>query len=135
MTAAQPTFEELFRSCERSALHLEMRDGYMRSDPMFLAWRAGHRDDSADTTSPGSDRFASCLPPMATVTRPVPRNHQCRRAAGAYPRSVSPHPGGTHSSMWLRGCDIQVFQAANASSPVMAATSWGILPAVWTSCL
>ncbi|MEV6590278.1 DUF6879 family protein [Streptomyces acidicola] len=36
-----PTFEELFRDCKRSAVHLEMRDGYMRSDPAFIDWTEG----------------------------------------------------------------------------------------------
>ncbi len=39
---------ELLRSCERSAVHLEMRDGYMRSDPRFAAWQQGFRYDPAD---------------------------------------------------------------------------------------
>jgi hypothetical protein len=38
-------FEALLRAAERSALHLEMRDGYMRSAPMFIAWQEGHRYD------------------------------------------------------------------------------------------
>ncbi|WP_221504831.1 DUF6879 family protein [Streptomyces eurocidicus] len=28
-----------------------MRDGYMRDDPLFVAWQAGHRDDPADRAS------------------------------------------------------------------------------------
>ncbi|MEU5427905.1 DUF6879 family protein [Streptomyces olivoreticuli] len=28
-----------------------MRDGYMRDDPLFLAWQAGRRDDPADRAS------------------------------------------------------------------------------------
>lgn len=39
-----PTLEERLRSCRRSAVHMEMRDGYMRSDPRFAAWQAGVRD-------------------------------------------------------------------------------------------
>ncbi|MFB9388644.1 DUF6879 family protein [Streptomyces coeruleoprunus] len=46
MTAA-PTFEELFRSAKRSAVHLEMRDGYMR-DADFEEWQAGNRFDPAE---------------------------------------------------------------------------------------
>ncbi|WKX70209.1 DUF6879 family protein [Streptomyces sp. XD-27] len=46
--AEVPTFEELFRNCRRSALHLEMRDGYMRSDPSYIAWQKGERDRAAD---------------------------------------------------------------------------------------
>jgi hypothetical protein len=46
-----PTVEQLLQSAERSAWHLEMRDGYMKSDPLFTAWQAGHRDDPADRAS------------------------------------------------------------------------------------
>ncbi len=42
---------ELLGACKRSAVHLEMRDGYMRSAPMFTAWQAGYRDDPADRSS------------------------------------------------------------------------------------
>ncbi|MFI2262350.1 DUF6879 family protein [Streptomyces tubercidicus] len=35
---AEPTFSELFKQATRSAVHLEMRDGYMRSDPRFASW-------------------------------------------------------------------------------------------------
>ena len=37
----------LLSSCERSAVHLEMRDGYSRTDPMFTGWRQGQRYDAA----------------------------------------------------------------------------------------
>ncbi|MER8067476.1 DUF6879 family protein [Streptomyces sp. NPDC094034] len=47
--AAEPAFDDLFRLAKRSAVHLEMRDGYMRSDPSFVAWRLGKRDDPADS--------------------------------------------------------------------------------------
>lgn len=40
---AEPTFSDLFRLAERSAVHLEMRDEYMRSDPSYQAWQAGER--------------------------------------------------------------------------------------------
>lgn len=43
--AEVPTFSELLAACNQSAVHLEMRDGYMRSDPMFVAWQEGHRED------------------------------------------------------------------------------------------
>jgi hypothetical protein len=45
------SIEDLLRSSERSAVHLEMRDGYMRSDPMFIDWQAGHRHDPSDRLS------------------------------------------------------------------------------------
>ncbi|WP_405772287.1 DUF6879 family protein [Streptomyces sp. NBC_01538] len=43
-----PTLEERLRGCSRSAVHLEMRDGYMRSDSRFGAWQNGLRNDPAD---------------------------------------------------------------------------------------
>ncbi|MER5297954.1 DUF6879 family protein [Streptomyces lasiicapitis] len=36
--AQEPTLEGLFRQARHSAVHLEMRDGYMRSDPEFVSW-------------------------------------------------------------------------------------------------
>jgi len=45
---AAPTLEERLRGCSRSAVHLEMRDGYMRSDSRFGAWQNGLRDNPAD---------------------------------------------------------------------------------------
>jgi hypothetical protein len=42
---------DLLRSAERSAVHLEMRDCYMRSDPMFITWHQGQRYDPADWDS------------------------------------------------------------------------------------
>ncbi|MFJ6384967.1 DUF6879 family protein [Kitasatospora sp. NPDC092039] len=46
--ALDPTrFDELLRLASRSAVHLEMRDGYMRSDPAFIQWQAGEVIDPA----------------------------------------------------------------------------------------
>lgn len=36
--ASETTFAELFAATRESAVHLEMRDGYMLDDPSFLAW-------------------------------------------------------------------------------------------------
>jgi hypothetical protein len=36
---AETSFEALFGSAKRSAVHLEMRDGYMLDDPSFIAWQ------------------------------------------------------------------------------------------------
>ncbi|MFD9816956.1 DUF6879 family protein [Streptomyces sp. NPDC059080] len=61
-----PTFEELFRGCRRSAVHLEMRDGYMRSDPAFISWTNGQAIDPAvcwrswlDTVGAATERGVS----------------------------------------------------------------------------
>lgn len=35
------TFDELFARCTRQAVHLEMRDDYTPSDPVFIDWRSG----------------------------------------------------------------------------------------------
>lgn len=41
----------LLDGCERSAVHLEMRDTYSRSDPRFAAWQRGFRYDPEDRSS------------------------------------------------------------------------------------
>ncbi|MFF1570350.1 DUF6879 family protein [Streptomyces sp. NPDC058293] len=68
MTA--PTFEELFRDCQRTAVHLEMRDAYMKSDPAFVDWQAGERLDPAE-------RWADW---HAIVTEAASRGVEVRRA-------------------------------------------------------
>jgi len=49
--AGGTTFEGLLIAAERPVLHLEIRDGYMRSDPEFVAWQQGKRYDPADKSS------------------------------------------------------------------------------------
>ncbi|HEX6686825.1 MAG TPA: hypothetical protein VF062_28930 [Candidatus Limnocylindrales bacterium] len=44
-------FTPLFRACTRSAVHLEMRDGYMRDDPWYIDWQAGIRHSPTDRAS------------------------------------------------------------------------------------
>ncbi|GAB4052704.1 DUF6879 family protein [Catellatospora paridis] len=41
--AEQPTFVDLLAACQFSAVHLEMRDGYMLDDPNYIAWSNGDR--------------------------------------------------------------------------------------------
>lgn len=49
---AEPaTLSDFLRDARESAVHLEMRDGYMRSDEDFIAWQNGHRDDPNDRNS------------------------------------------------------------------------------------
>ncbi|AXG78217.1 DUF6879 family protein [Streptomyces paludis] len=43
----QPSFAEILRGTERSAVHLEMRDAYGDNE-RFAAWRRGHRTDWSD---------------------------------------------------------------------------------------
>ncbi|MFF5776169.1 DUF6879 family protein [Streptomyces virginiae] len=42
---------ECLAKAQRSAMHLEMRDSYMRDDPEFIRWQEGHRYDPADRES------------------------------------------------------------------------------------
>lgn len=37
-----------FARVQHSAVHLEMRDSYIRDDPGFLAWQAGRPDEALD---------------------------------------------------------------------------------------
>ncbi|MFF1795393.1 DUF6879 family protein [Kitasatospora sp. NBC_01246] len=42
---------EALAKARRSAVHLEMRDSYMRDDPAFISWQGGHREDPEDRES------------------------------------------------------------------------------------
>ncbi|MFD0742754.1 DUF6879 family protein [Phytohabitans flavus] len=42
------TIEELLAACQRSALHLEIRDSYALDDPVFIDWQAGQAIDPAE---------------------------------------------------------------------------------------
>lgn len=67
-----PTVADLLASAQRSAAHLGMRDGYMRSDPKFAAWQAGHRDDPEDRSQwwrPWLDLVAAAVERGAAVRR------------------------------------------------------------------
>lgn len=47
MTKQAVSLDDLFSQCKRSAVHLETRDQYTPSDPVFLDWKAGHPIDPA----------------------------------------------------------------------------------------
>lgn len=47
----QPTIDSLMRAAAVSAVHLEMRDGYMLDDLVFDAWRADHSQVGVDDES------------------------------------------------------------------------------------
>ncbi|MBT2541389.1 hypothetical protein J7E99_11875 [Streptomyces sp. ISL-44] len=53
MPQTAPPFSELLANCQRSAVHLEMRDSYDDPDeaPRVAAWKAGHRPDPSDRAS------------------------------------------------------------------------------------
>jgi hypothetical protein len=59
---------ELLGACERSAVHLELRDGYSRADPLFQRWQAarmfspgcrGWRSTATKHRRSSAGRFAS----------------------------------------------------------------------------
>lgn len=56
MTQKVPSPVDLVKDARSSAFHLEMRDGYMTSDPWFHAWREGRMEEFAlRTTRPWLD--------------------------------------------------------------------------------
>ncbi|MER7846589.1 DUF6879 family protein [Kitasatospora sp. NPDC096077] len=64
MPQSVPKIDELLRNTQYSAVHLEMRDGYMQDDPALRAWRAGHRlapDDRASWWRPWLDVIAEAV--------------------------------------------------------------------------
>ncbi|MFF2143175.1 DUF6879 family protein [Kitasatospora sp. NPDC058190] len=73
MSQSVPKIDELLSSTRRSALHLEMRDGYMQDDPALRAWRAGHRLDP-------DDRASWWRPWLGVIAATVARGVEIRRA-------------------------------------------------------
>jgi hypothetical protein len=70
---AGPSVESLLRDCSRSAVHLEMRDGYLPDDPGLLAWRQGRRIDADDRGAWWNDWYE-------LIHRTVQRGVSVRRA-------------------------------------------------------
>ncbi|MDG4857372.1 hypothetical protein P8605_04235 [Streptomyces sp. T-3] len=69
----EPTFEELFRQAKRSALHLEMRDGYMKSDPSYVSWKQ-------DPQGVTAERDPDSRPWLALMQEITTRGVEVRRA-------------------------------------------------------
>ena len=57
----EPTFAEVLARCTFSALHLEIHDVHITSDPAYRAWLAGHADrqESAQRYRPYIDAVGS----------------------------------------------------------------------------
>ncbi|WP_026178146.1 DUF6879 family protein [Streptomyces hokutonensis] len=75
MSSSVPPFAELLAGCERSAVHLEMRDVYAVTSEAerFAAWRDGHRLNPAD-------RASWWRPWLSLVEETVARGVEVRRA-------------------------------------------------------
>ncbi|MFF5709657.1 DUF6879 family protein [Streptomyces sp. NPDC012756] len=72
MPSSVPSFAELLGRCERSAVHLEMRDSYASTD-RFESWRRGERID-------WDDRASWWHPYDQLITDTVARGVSIRRA-------------------------------------------------------
>lgn len=72
MPSKVPSFDTLLAATTRSAVHLEMRDGYY-SDPLFEAWKRGERID-------WNDRSQWWNPFYGRVSEAVARGVRVRRA-------------------------------------------------------
>ncbi|MEV6209815.1 DUF6879 family protein [Kitasatospora sp. NPDC051914] len=73
MSLSAARIDELLRNTQRSAMHLEMRDGYMQDDPAFAAWKAGHRLDP-------NDRQSWWRPWLDVIAEATSRGVEVRRA-------------------------------------------------------
>jgi len=75
MSQRVPPFAELLADCQRSAVHLEMRDvyGVANEDADFAAWKDGYRHDPAD-------RDSWWYPFLTLVSDAVARGVEFRRA-------------------------------------------------------
>ncbi|WP_331760805.1 MULTISPECIES: DUF6879 family protein [unclassified Streptomyces] len=82
-----PAFEDLFRDCQRTAVHLEMRDAYMKSDPAFIDWKAGMTLDPAE-------RWGDW---HGIVTKATSRSVEVRRS----PRATAKHSPRTTPSIMI----------------------------------
>ncbi|MGW7491144.1 DUF6879 family protein [Streptomyces sp. NPDC054786] len=71
--AAELTFSDLFKQAKRSAVHLEMRDGYMRSDPRFVSWQQ-------DPQSVPAENDPASRPWLALMREITTRGVEVRRA-------------------------------------------------------
>ncbi|MGH4028337.1 DUF6879 family protein [Actinomycetota bacterium Odt1-20B] len=69
----EPTFEGLFRRAQRSAVHLEMRDGYMTSDSRYVSW-------AQDPRSVMPERDPHSRPWLTLMKEITGRGVQVRRA-------------------------------------------------------
>ncbi|MEU1664579.1 DUF6879 family protein [Streptomyces sparsogenes] len=74
MPSNVPSFAELFRDCELSAVHLEMRDAYAvdYEKSGFAAWRRGHRlnpDDRASWWRPWLDLVSETVARGVVIRR------------------------------------------------------------------
>ena len=65
----QPTFDELFARCTRSAMHLEMRDMYTPEDPTYLDWKAGVTYDPVERFRDWYDLMVKTAARGVTVRR------------------------------------------------------------------
>lgn len=76
MWRSAPPFGELLAGCQRSAVHMEMKDRYDDPDeaPRVAAWKAGHRPD------PSADRSTWWRPWLDMVAETVARGVVIRRA-------------------------------------------------------
>ncbi|MGW4722319.1 DUF6879 family protein [Streptomyces sp. NPDC004291] len=71
MPSSVPDFAELLGRCERSAVHLEMRDSYASTE-RFEAWRRGERidwDDRASWWHPYDQLIADTVARGVTIRR------------------------------------------------------------------
>ncbi|CAM5416176.1 DUF6879 family protein [Streptomyces purpurascens] len=75
MWQTAPPFSELLAGCQRSAVHLEMRDHYDDPDeaPRVAAWKSGYRPDP-------DDRSTWWRPWLDMVAETVARGVEIRRA-------------------------------------------------------
>jgi len=70
--AAHTTVNGLMSACQRSAIHIEMRDVYGTDDPLVDEWRRGvrhHPDDHASWWRPWHDLVSQAVQRGATIKR------------------------------------------------------------------
>lgn len=124
MPRSVPPFSELLAACQRSAVHLEMRDvyGVADEDQDFAAWKNGHRhdpDDRASWWNPFLEGIAAAVARGITVRRarvvsePVSEyiryEHACTFQNIAAGEDVRWLPRSAASDLLLPGNDLWIF--------------------------
>jgi hypothetical protein len=69
VTEQTVSWDDLFSHCERSAVHLETRDQYTPSDPVYLDWKAGKPIDPAEAWRDWYDLICATVARGVSVRR------------------------------------------------------------------
>jgi hypothetical protein len=114
----EPTLEQRLKNCRSTAVHLEMRDGYMRSDPRYIAWLNGVRDAPEDNDPALRPWLTLVAELTARGVEVLPTSRRVRRSAGYLDgrRRASPFPATT-VGCWMTSSSSSIISTGTVNSP------------------